>query len=575
MFNAFMKNELLLAMLETVAGDDVDLEPARKAFEETRGDFRAKFTAAVRARLAQSAVPEVFIDLPEHPELLRKSDLEALVRPAADGFLRSHPSKEELLKQVVTIRRRQERRPTWIPRVDRDGKPMTSAAVRPPEDEREPDRPLPIAALSELGAVTIMLPAAEQERPELAMVSGGIGAWESALFTFLGLADGAPATTITIDATANESLIPDDVRWWSPEPVQPVPAAQDPGVASELLATSPTLGGLPVIDNSPERYEVVVDALAAVGDWRHSPRWTLETWDPGDNSATLALAHAAIAGWADEQRSGVVVFVYGGAMYTSEGLVGVPSPLHSYVLVATRSADGTDTVDTVHRVNLTCPGENWCHRGGCPDHDVPELAALLMPAVTIGHVAEAAGDSTHGRWADSYHRLYGDGEGPDYADRVLEHLTSTLARHGWAELTDSTWEGRLEQTLLRRGEHCLTAAYDPVTRQIQLIDGKAELELTLDMLADDGVLTNYDGQDTVDTSEEATERWGAELLTAATELLAGRINELPQLAAPIQVTVLGLHPHADGILRGPEAPALVEHQLEALLLTTGVLTAPE
>ncbi|MDG4762569.1 hypothetical protein O7632_00335 [Solwaraspora sp. WMMD406] len=123
MFNAFMQNEQLLSMLEIVAGDHVDLEPVRKAFEQTRGDFRAKFTAAVQARLAQSAVPEVFIDLPEHPAELRKSDLEALVRPAADGFLRSHPSKQELLTQVGRIRRRQERRPAWIPRVDRDGNP--------------------------------------------------------------------------------------------------------------------------------------------------------------------------------------------------------------------------------------------------------------------------------------------------------------------------------------------------------------------------------------------------------------------------------------------------------------------
>ncbi len=29
------------------------------------------------------------------------------------------------------------------------------------------------------------------------------------------------------------------------------------------------------------------------------------------------------------------------------------------------------------------------------------------------------------------------------------------------------------------------------------------------------------------------------------------------------------------MLRDPEAPALIRHQLEALLLTTGVLTAPE
>lgn len=39
--------------------------------------------------------------------------------------------------------------------------------------------------------------------------------------------------------------------------------------------------------------------------------------------------------------------------------------------------------------------------------------------------------------------------------------------------------------------------------------------------------------------------------------------------------MLGLHPHADGILRGPEAPTLTKYQLGTLLLTTGVLTAPE
>ncbi|MEW2378485.1 hypothetical protein AB0883_20585 [Micromonospora sp. NPDC047812] len=104
MFNAFMKNELL-AMLETVAGDDVDLEPARKAFEETRGDFRAKFTAAVQSRLAQSAVPEVFIDLPEHPELLRKSDLEALVRPAAATVRHYGTVASPTTSQRKTIRR--------------------------------------------------------------------------------------------------------------------------------------------------------------------------------------------------------------------------------------------------------------------------------------------------------------------------------------------------------------------------------------------------------------------------------------------------------------------------------------
>jgi hypothetical protein len=576
MRNAFRENDLLLSMLDMVAGEDVDLEPARKAFEATTGDFRAKFTAAVQARMAQSAVPEVFIDLPEHPDQMRKSDLEALVRPAADGFLRSYPSKDELLLQVSRIRRRQQQRPAWIPRVDRDGNPVPSAGASPLEDEREPDRPLPVSVLAELGEVTVWLPAAGDERPELPMASGGIGEWESALYTILGLASGGtPSVTVPIDAAANESLVPNEMRWWSTEPAQPASAAQDPGVASELLATTPTLGGLPVLDTRSDRYDTIVDALASAGDWRHSPRWTLEIWHPGDGTATVAVARAAIAGWADEHRSGVMVFVYGGALYTDDGLVGAPSPLHSYVLVATRAADGSDGVEAVHRMNLTCPGEYWCHRGGCPAPGAPEMAALLMPIVTAGYAAEAADGSGDNRWAEAYQQFYGDGDGSGYADRVLEHLTAILTSQGWTELTESTWEGGIEQTLLRRGEHCLTVQYDPVTRQLQLIDGKSELDLTLDMLAEDGVLTADDGRETVDTGAEAAERWGADLLTAAADLIAGRITEAPQLATPIQLTLLGLHPHADGTLRGPEAATLVEQQLVALLGTVGVLAAPE
>lgn len=35
--------------------------------------------------------------------------------------------------------------------------------------------------------------------------------------------------------------------------------------------------------------------------------------------------------------------------------------------------------------------------------------------------------------------------------------------------------------------------------------------------------------------------------------------------------MLGLHPHADSTLRGPEAATLAEHQLSALLDTIGCL----
>jgi hypothetical protein len=481
-----------------------------------------------------------------------------------------------LLDQVDRIRRRQQRRPAWIPRIDPDGKPLTPTDADSADAGRDSDRPLVVTVLPEIGEVTVLLPAAWQDRPELVMAAGGIGEWESALFALLGLVgDAAPATTVTIDAAANEALIPDEVRWWTPEPPQSVPATQDPGVASELLATSATLGGQPVTDNTPEAYEAIADALASAGDWRYSPRWLLKTWVPGDNTAALAVAQAAVAGWADEHRSGVLVYVYGGALYTDDGLVGVPGPLHSYLLAVTRSAVSMDTVAAIHRVIWSCPGEHWCHRGGCPDVDVPELAALFTPVVTAAHAADAALDSMDGGWAESHQQLYGDGDGPDYIDRVLEVLTGILAGAGWVELEESTWEGGLEQSLLRRGEHCLVAAYDPVTRQIQLTDGKDELELTLQVLADDGVFIGDDAGERVDTSEAAAERWSIDLLTAANDLLQGRINTLPQLTSPVQITMLGLHPHADGTLRGPQAATLADRQLGALLDTIGLLATRE
>jgi hypothetical protein len=568
--DALFRNEYLLATMEMMVGDDVGLEAARIAFETTPGNFRAKFTAAVQARLAQSAAPEVFIEIPEFPDQLRKVELEALVRPAAVGFLRSYPSKDELLDQVASIRRRQQTLPAWIPRIDRGGIPLPVPGTED-EGEGEPDRLLVVSALSELGDITIMLPGAGWERPELAMATGGIGEWESALYTVLGLiGTPSPDVTIALDAGANEALVPDEVRWWTSEPPRSVSACQDPGVASELLATSAILGGLPVVDTTPQAFDAVADALGGSGDWRYSPRWLLEAWDPGDGVASLVTARAAIAGWADESLSGVIVYVYGGVLRADEGLVGVPGSLHSYLLAVTRSADGTDGVVTVHRVILSCPGEGWCHRGGCPDPGFPLAAPLLTQIVTAADTAGVA--AGRGGWAtESYQRLYGDVGEPECADSVLEQMTAMLSSAGWVELEQFTWEGGLGQSLLRRGEYCLEAVYDPVTRQIQLVDGKSELDAALQLLAEDGVLTESDGREILETSEAACERWGTELLAAADDLLHGRIKERPDLAEPIQATVLGLHPHADGTLVGPEAFTLADHQLGILLHTAGVL----
>jgi hypothetical protein len=337
-----------------------------------------------------------------------------------------------------------------------------------------------------------------------------------------------------------------------------------------LLATLPSLDGLLILDDEDKSHEVVVTALGSVADWRYSPRWSLEIWGPGDGVATLATARAAIAGWAEGGRSGLIVYVYGGAMHADEGLAGVPSPLHSYLLCVTRSADGTDTVDTVHRVHLSCPGEYWCHRGGCSEVGFMDAAPLLEPVIAAGDTAAVA-DASEGWAEEAFQRLYGTSETGEYTDDVLDQVAVMLSSSGWGELNRATWEGGLEDLLLRRAEHCLLVSYDPVTRQIRLADGKQELDLTLQLLADEGVLTGEEGQEAIDTSETAREQWGTDLLTAAEDLLRGRIDALGQLATPIQGALLGLHPHAYGSLRGPESTSLARSQLTALLSTVDLL----
>jgi hypothetical protein len=354
-------------------------------------------------------------------------------------------------------------------------------------------------------------------------------------------------------------------------PALPVSAAQDPGVASELLATSTSLGGLSFTDNTHPDVETLAVALGSAGDWRYSGRWLLDAWDSSMDVGTLATARAAIAGWAGEGRSGLIVYVYGGALHGTEGLIGVPGPLHSYLLCVSRSADGSDTVDSVWRMILSCPGEHWCHRRGCPIAEFPEADALLASIVTMGEVAGMA-DQDDGWAGETYQQMYSTRGVDDYSEGVLDCLEAELSGASWVELERSTWEGGMEQSLLRRGEHCLAAFYDPVTRQLRLADGKPHLEGILDLLNDDGVLTGDDDHVTVDTSEHAVQQWGTDILTVAEDHLRRLINELRQPSVPIQGTLLGLHPHADGTLSAPESTALAREQLTVLVRAAGLLS---
>ena len=569
MSDPYMDNTIRMARLEMLIGDATELEAAEAVFVATPGDFAAKFTAAMRERVIRGARPEVFIEIPKDPTALRRAELDALVRPVADGFLRSYPTKDELLDQVARIERRQQRRPAWIPRIDSDGRPIDGPETDGLDDEREPDRPVVVSLLPELGDVTILLPEAGDDRPELDMATGGIGEWEFVLHTLLGVVGPhLPESTIVLDAAANMALVPEEARWWPSELVHPLQAREDPGVASELLATSTTLGGKSVAESKPVTFDAVADALIDAGDWRFSPRWRMDSWSPGSDYATITSARAAIAGWANEDRSGVIVYVYGGAV-DEDGQSGFPNSLHSYLLAVERAADGSDAVETVHRIVLSCPGEDWCHRGGCPDSDFAEAGELLRSVVTGGDAISAVFGGG-GSAAERYRSLYGDHGAPEYAGTVLECAAALLTSAGWVELQQSTWEGGLEEALLRRGEQCLTVLYDPVTRQLRLADGQSELESLLQLLADDGVLIDKDGSERIDAGSAAAEQWDGDLLAAAEDQLRGHIKPMSESPLPVQATIMGLHPHADGTLRAPQAETLADRQIRTLLAAVGL-----
>lgn len=99
----FLDNELLLGAMELFTGEGADVAAAERAFSGTRGDFRAKLTAALQAVTIAQLTPERFVEIPANPESLSKAELWALVEPNI-GFIRSNASKAELVDALTSIR---------------------------------------------------------------------------------------------------------------------------------------------------------------------------------------------------------------------------------------------------------------------------------------------------------------------------------------------------------------------------------------------------------------------------------------------------------------------------------------
>ncbi len=162
-----------------------------------------RITAAINALLRPHLKPEKFIEIPENPEQMTRGDLDTLVRPLADGFLRSQPTKEEPLSQLRQIARRQASRPSWMPRTE------DSASVVDGEetsDESSQLVPMRLSGFPELGEVTINAPAFYGD-PMYSADSNQPALLQMALLTVFGAAvPDATGRTVRGDGTALDAL---------------------------------------------------------------------------------------------------------------------------------------------------------------------------------------------------------------------------------------------------------------------------------------------------------------------------------------------------------------------------------
>jgi hypothetical protein len=152
----YTTNGLLLAFSQMLYGDHADADAAEHAFHSTDGTFLARIEAAINALLRPHLKPERLIEIPENPEGMTRADLDELIRPVAEGFLRSQPTKDELLVQLRQIARRQASRPSWLPRTD--DSPSSGDGPAATEDSWRAAL-LALSGFPELGAVTIRAPA--------------------------------------------------------------------------------------------------------------------------------------------------------------------------------------------------------------------------------------------------------------------------------------------------------------------------------------------------------------------------------------------------------------------------------
>jgi hypothetical protein len=237
---------------------------------------------------------------------------------------------------------------------------------------------------------------------------------------------------------------------------------------------------------------------------------------------------------------------------------------------ATSPATGmTAAAGSLHRVVLHCPGLDFCPRGGCEAAlDDAVLAAVGLVAADVAVTAPIAAGAD---WAADAHRASLIGTEDDEPADVLSVVTAPLLAAGWEETSSSSSELGDIEVLLSRREHVLTAAYRPLTRTVELADGRPELDLLYQLLADEGQLVDSpDGVSWVDRAA-ATADWGDPLLTAIEKHLRGDLADDGPLAEPTKVLLAGVWPWGFGVPHGDDEWGLVHRQVMMNLARTTLL----
>lgn len=504
---SFLNNNLLLTAMGLFTGEGVDLDAAERAFAGTRGDFHAKLTAALRTVTVARLKPERFIEIPDNPESLSKADLSALVEPNVE-FIRSNASKADLLDALESIRHRQESRPAWMPRT-----PDSVACPAEHGDATKGDGlwpaftrvPLTLTGLSELGPVAAEVPS-WYEDPVHAPDALTETAVQLALLTALGI--GPDPSTDQVVRVQDPIPSPFGFAVDSAEASTgaALSAADGPAAVIELLATTATLGGVPVLEEDDE--SAGLDVLASAGDWWHSPAIVLDRHFPFSGEARRTVARCSAAGWAsaDSGSTGFVILAEALAA-DSEGLVGAGgSDLHRFMLWWELGGDsepegGSDggerlglSAGTLHRLVLHCPGEDYCLRDGCPPVDAIDIDLLV--ARIVDKATAVASMLTGGDWATrAYLQTLVDGDDPGVYEepgQIMWIAERALAECGWQAASQGVWETGDVDRLLYRDGHVVLVRHHLAERALSVQDGMEELRVLRDMVEEDEALAAQD-----------------------------------------------------------------------------------